>query len=175
MFSDIKSQYQLQKGNNNKLTKVHTQNRGVINKTFILEKRRMTTAQKYGSKGFNDSKSSLPSTSSMIYQNHFYKSNASNYRGNQFPSKDTNNYSYQSNNSHSAKRRKRDRNEEIWMKVTKINVSSQPRISSLTSSKLNENKKELHNIKIKGQKASDFHSILTISNPKLFDRNNHFK
>lgn len=177
MFSDIKSQYNLQHGSNNKQMNSQMQSKGIINKTFILEKRRMTAVNKQGSKGFSESKSSLPSASSMIYQNSFYKSNVTNYRKNQFPAKDSYNYSLQSNNSFGTKRRMtRDKNEEIQMKVTKLNVSSQPRIASLSSVKINWNRnKKLNNIKVKGQKASDFHSILTISNPKLFDRNNYFK
>lgn len=176
MFSDIKSQYQLQHGSNNKIIHNQTQNKGIANKTFILEKRRMTTVHKYGSKGFIEPKSSLPSASSMIYQNSFYKSNVTNFRKNQLPTKDSYNYSLQSNNSFSTKRKMtRDKNEEIQMKVTKLNISSQPRIASLSSVKTNLNRKELNNIKVRGQKPNDFHSILTISNPKLFDRNNHFK
>lgn len=121
-------------------------------------------------KAHSESKASLSPSASMIYQNNFYKSSYSNYRQNQLNPKDSQN-SYTSSQwiSRGSKTRKVKSRETrgIKMKITKINVSSQPKIpSTKPGSRVMGRRKNLHNIKIKKSK-NDLQSIMTIKNQQM--------
>jgi hypothetical protein len=144
----------------------------IVNKTFMLEKRKLTQEKKLRfNKAYSDSKTSLSPSASMIYKNTFYKSNYANLRhGNS--REFINSYSSNWRNEEIKRRKLRSREgRNIRMKISKINVSSQPKIANKLGARIVGKRKELHNIKIKKTK-NDLHSIMTIKNSQINMRRN---
>lgn len=145
-----------------------------VNKTFILENPVKDQVEQSLHKVHSESKTSLSPSASMIYQNNFYKSSYNNYRQNQLNPKDSHNsYTSSQRVGKTGKSRKVKSRETrgIQMKITKINVSSQPKIaSSKPGSRVMGRRKNLHNIKIKKTK-NDLQSIMTIKNQQMWFRN----
>lgn len=137
MLSDSKAYYHGASNFAEKVFQKRNSNKAPVNKTFMLEQRRITSQQNSSKHRNLDSKGSLSPSASMIYHNSFYKSN--NYgkgRRDDLSGNELNSYYHSSNsnlNMHHNKKRKMVKSRDargIRMKITKINISSQPKITS---------------------------------------------
>ena len=135
MLSDSKMYYQSANNFTEKVLSKRNSNKGSAVRTFTLEKRKII-AKARSFKNYQADFNTSPSAS-IIYQNNFYKSSYnSNGREQNLGFTENNSYCHpnQSANSSMQRRRlKRRDSREIKMKITKINISSRPKIKKSCS------------------------------------------